>query len=182
MGRWTGQKYRLRDGKTLSVITTYRPCQQSVTDNQLSITVTYQQKLLYTADKRKDADPRQLFITDIIKVIQDIEEDSNNLCILMWDANESIDDPSSAIKKILKETSLVDTFTQIAGDPGNLATYSRGRKRIDYMLTSQALVQHISRVGYLGLYESNNSDHRGMFMDIPESILDTTVMTYWLQK
>jgi hypothetical protein len=43
------------------------------------------------------------------------------------------------------------------------------------MLTSQALVQYISRVGYLGLYESNHSDYRGMFMDISEMILDTKV-------
>jgi hypothetical protein len=45
MGRWTGHKFRLREGKTMSVITAYRPCQQSVSDaTQASTTVTYQQK------------------------------------------------------------------------------------------------------------------------------------------
>jgi exonuclease III len=160
LGRWMGQKFRLREGKTLSVITAYRPCQQSVSDaNQPSITVTYQQKLLLRTTKWQDADPRQLFISDIIKLIKGIEEDPNNLCVLMWDANESIDDRKSSINKILTETNLVDTFLQIAGDPGPITTYSRGRKRIDYILTSQALVQHISRVGYLGLYKSNHSNH-----------------------
>jgi exonuclease III len=176
LGRWTGHKFRLRDGKTLSIITAYRPCQQSVTDaTQPSVTVTYQQKVILTREKWTDEDPRQLFITDIIKVIKDIEEDSNNLCVLMWDANKSMDDKSGSIKKIMKETMLVDSFSQIAGDPGTISTYSRGRKRIDYILTSQALVQHILRVGYLALYESNLSDHRGMFIDITESILDTKV-------
>jgi hypothetical protein len=75
------------------VITAYRPCQQSITDtNNPSITVTYQQKLILAKDQWKDEDPRQLFISDMIKVIKDIEEDPNNLCVLMWDANESIDD------------------------------------------------------------------------------------------
>jgi hypothetical protein len=129
--------------------------------------VTYQQKLILTWDKWTDEDPRQLFITDIIKVIKDIEDDPNNLCVLMWD--------SGSIKKIMKETTLVDTFSQIAGDPGGLSTYSRGRKRIDYILTSQELVKHISRIGYLALYDSNLSDHRGMLIDITESILDMKV-------
>jgi hypothetical protein len=44
-----------------------------------------------------------------------------------------IDDPSSAIQKILKETTFVDIFLQIAGDPGQIHTYSRGCKRIDYV-------------------------------------------------
>jgi cell division inhibitor SulA len=44
------------------------------------------------------------------------------------------------------------------------------------MLTSQSLVQYISRVGYLAIYESNQSDHRGMFMDISETRLDTKVI------
>jgi hypothetical protein len=161
----------------LSIITAYRPCQQSITDNSNpSITVTYQQKLILTRDKWKDVDPRQLFIADIIQAIKDIEEDPNNLCVLMWDANESIDDTTGSIRKIMQETTLVDAFSQVAGDPGSISTYSRGRKRIDYVLTSQALVQYISRVGYLALYESNLSDHRGMFIDIAESILDTKVI------
>jgi hypothetical protein len=54
MGRWTGQKFRLRDGKTLSITTAYRPCQQTISDtNQPSMMVTYQQKLLFRKDKIK---------------------------------------------------------------------------------------------------------------------------------
>jgi hypothetical protein len=176
MGRWTGQKFRLREGKTLSIITAYRPCQQNVSDaNQPSMTVTHQQKVLFTKDKWKEEDPRQTFITDIIKMIKDMEKDPDNLCVLMWDANESVDDSSGSIRKLMREMKLVDTFSQIAGDPGAIPTYSSGRKRIDYILTSQALLPYISRVGYLALYESNLSDHRGLFMDISESILDTKV-------
>jgi exonuclease III len=142
-------------------------CHQSVTDmNQPSTTATYQQKILFLKDKWKDADPRQQFITDIIEEIQKIEKDPNNLCILMFDANESIDDKSGSIRKIMAQTSLVDTFSQVAEEPERLATYTRGRKRIDYILTSQALVQYVSRVGYLAFFKSNNSNHRGMFLDI----------------
>jgi hypothetical protein len=118
MGRWIGQKFHLREGKTLSVITAYRPCQQSITDvSQSSTTVTYQPKVLFTKDKQTEENPRKTLITDIIKVVKDIEKNPNNFCILLWDANKSIDDTSSGIKKIIKETSLVDAFAQVAGEP-----------------------------------------------------------------
>jgi hypothetical protein len=135
----------------------------------------HQQRVLFTKDEWIDEDPRQTFIIDMIKMINDMEKDPNNLCVLMWDANESVDDSSGSIRKLMRETKLVDTFSQIAGDPGAIPTYSRGHKGIDSILTSQALVPYISRVGYLALYETNLSDHRGLFMDISESILDTKV-------
>jgi hypothetical protein len=116
---------------------------------QPSITATYQQRILLLKDKWKDLDPRQQFITDIIEEIHTIKKYPNNLCILMFDANESIDDKSGLIRKIMAQTTLVDTFSQVAGKPEQLATYRRGRKRIDYILTSQALVQYVSRVSYL---------------------------------
>jgi hypothetical protein len=97
------------------------------------------------------------------------------MCILMFDANESIEDSSGAIRKLIAETTLVDTFALIAGDPGQIPTYSRGRKQIDYILTSRSLLPYISRVRYLAMYEANLSDHRGMFLDITEAILDTKV-------
>jgi hypothetical protein len=75
----------------------------------------------------------------------------------------------------MSKTTLVDTFSQIKGDPGQLPTYNRGEKRTDYILTSQALVPYISRIGELSLYGSNLSDHRGVFMDILEIIPRTKV-------
>jgi predicted transcriptional regulator len=45
-----------------------------------------------------------MFMQDLITEIQKIEKDLNNLCILMWDANESIDDKSGNVRKHLAET------------------------------------------------------------------------------
>jgi hypothetical protein len=173
MGRWAGHQYRLREGKTLTVITVYRPCQQS--PSEACTTSNYQQRLLYQKETGKKVDPRKLFMADLTSVIKKIENDPNNMVVLMWDANESINDQSGAIRKLITETTLVDAFAQVAGYPGELTTYTRGKKRLDYILTSQALVPYITRVGYLAFYESNHSDHCGLFIDITESILDTKV-------
>jgi hypothetical protein len=79
IGRWTGHKFRIRDGKSLSVITAYRPCSQSSHESTLGITtVTNQQKLLYRRDKWEDIDPRQQFMHDLIEEIKDMEKGPNN--------------------------------------------------------------------------------------------------------
>jgi hypothetical protein len=114
MGRWTGNTFRFKEWKTS---TAYRPCQQSIGDTKkLSTTVTYQQKLLIRKEKGKDGDPRSLFMTDLIKEIQDIEKNPNNYDILMWDANESIHDKAGNIRKLISKTRLVDTFSMISGN------------------------------------------------------------------
>jgi exonuclease III len=161
MGRWAGHQYRLREGKTLTVTTAYRPFQQS--PSEACTTSNYQQRLLYRKEMGKKVDPRTLFMADLTAAIKKIENDPKNMVVLMWYANESINDQSGAIRKLITETTLVDAFAQVAGDPGKLTTYTRGKKRLDYILKSQALVPYITWVGYLAFYESNHSDHRGLF-------------------
>jgi hypothetical protein len=77
---------------------------------------------------------------DIMALIQEIEKDQNNLCILMLDANESIQDKEGGLRKQMADTNLVDPFTYFMGDICNIATYARGKKRIDHILISNNLV------------------------------------------
>jgi endonuclease/exonuclease/phosphatase family metal-dependent hydrolase len=112
---------------------------------------------------------------DVIEEIKTIEKDPDNLCILMWDANESINNRYGALRRLMSETTLVETFSQVAGDLGEIPTHSRGKKRLDYIMTSQALVPYVSRVRYLAFCESNLSDHQGLFMNISDSILGKKV-------
>jgi Reverse transcriptase (RNA-dependent DNA polymerase) len=175
LSRWVGHTYRLKGSKTLTVITAYRPCRQQSNSSDQIITATHQQTTLLYDNTGKHLDPRQIFMDDIITLIKDIESDPNHSCILMWDANESLDDPSGAIRRLIAETTLTDAFSHIAGKTCEIPTYSRGSKRIDFILTSQQLLPFIKRAGYLAFYESNESDHRGLFIDLDETLLDTTV-------
>jgi hypothetical protein len=93
----------------------------------------------------------------------------------MMDANTSLHDDSSPLKHMVAETSLVDAFQQVTGESCNIPTYVRGSQRIDYIFTSQQLIPFINKVGYLGFYESNDSNHRGLFVDVNDSILDNKV-------
>jgi hypothetical protein len=75
----------------------------------------------------------------------------------------------------MSETSLIDTFSHIANSPCNIPTHTRGSKRIDYIFTSQNLLPYVKKMGYLSFYEANDSDHRGLFIDLNQNIVDKKV-------
>jgi hypothetical protein len=127
MGRWTGFKYRLKDGETITIITAYRVCNQSATMVNKSIQTAYkQQKLMLTDDDTAtNNDPQKMFIQDMIKLIMELE-DPNNYIILMLDASKSIYDSEGGIRKLLKTTSLINTFSIFTGAECTIPTYTRG--------------------------------------------------------
>jgi hypothetical protein len=122
-GRWIGHTYRLNGEKTLSVITAYRSCKQSTIESESVITASHQQQSLIFDDTGKHMEPRQAFMDDLLTLTQTIEKDPGNSVILMWDANESLDNTTGAHRKLLRETTLVDTFSHIAGCTCDISTY-----------------------------------------------------------
>jgi hypothetical protein len=64
MGRWTGQKFQLRQQKTLTIITAYRQCKQNSTINIPTSSTTYrQQTIMLTEDGITQPDPRKFLMT-----------------------------------------------------------------------------------------------------------------------
>jgi hypothetical protein len=144
MGRWTGQTFQLKNNKTLTVITAYRPCKQSNSNNNKSSSTTYrQQTIMLTEEGFLNPDPRKVFIDDIILMIQRHHNDDNNYTILMLDANENINDSEGGIAKLLQDTNLIDVFSNIGTEECNRPTYVRGTKKIDYIFTSISLLPFI---------------------------------------
>jgi hypothetical protein len=93
----------------------------------------------------------------------------------MIDANENTNDSEGGIRTLLQESSLIDIFSEINDDVCNISTYIRGSRKIDYIFTSDNLLPFIKNVGRLPFYMYNNSDHRGLFLDISHDLLDNKV-------
>jgi ribonuclease HI len=175
MGRWTGQKFQLRNNTTLTVITAYRPCKNNSINKPTSSTTYRQQTIMLTEDGIINPEPRKIFIEDMIDIIKKYNNDVNNHTILMLDANENINDTEGGLSQLLKETHLIDVFSHISNDECNIPTYVRGSKKIDYILTTISLVPFIKNIGCLPFYMYNNSDHRGLFLDISEKLINAKV-------
>jgi ribosomal protein S18 len=141
MGHWTGQKYRLKGHKSLTIIAAYRPCRYSPSQSrQATQTVHSQQTTMLKDQGLEDPDPRKIFIDDIIKLIKEQEQDPMNSCILMMDANEAIEDREGSLRKIFNNSNLVDIFSYHTGQTCTIPTYSRETKRIDFILASYNLL------------------------------------------
>ena len=86
----------------------------------------------------------------------------------MLDANESLDTPFSAMAKFVCEHDLIDLHTvhhhYLENPPP--ATYTCGRKKIDFIFESQAVAGNFDNAGSHSFYQVFNSDHRGLFVDI----------------
>jgi hypothetical protein len=159
--------------KTLSVITGYQPCIYS--DTQIdtpSNTIHRQQSIMLQSNGAKDTNPRRAFITDIIKYVNDLDDNPNNHTILMIDANEGTEDKEGGLRKLCNKTLLVDAFHLCTGEECEIATYSRGKKRINFIFASQQLIPYINHVGYLPFFEANDNGYQGLFMDVSNAILD----------
>jgi hypothetical protein len=176
MGRWTGQKVRLKGNRTLSIITAYRLCKKINTNNESTSMATFrQQSIMLIEDGFSAPDPRKIFIKDMIDLIKQLNQNTDNYTIMMLDANENIHDSEGGIELLLRENKLIDTFSEIGKDECNITTYVRGSRKIDYIFTSTELFPYLKHMGCLTFYMYNDSDHRGLFLYITTDLLDNKV-------
>ena len=176
MGRWVGQQFRLKDSKKLIVVTAYRPCPGGGQEHNISRATYNQQQIMLRNQGFPNPNPRKVLIEDLITLITKYEQDVNNYIVLMMDANESLSDKEGQLSRLLRQTSLVDSFTMHLGIECNIATYDRGKRRLDYIFTSPNLLPHIEKVGYLSFNEDDIlSDHRGLFIDFDNNLIENHV-------
>jgi hypothetical protein len=127
-GRWVGHTYRLKESTTLWIITAYCPCRQTMSAFAQSVqTINKQQATLIFDATGETAEPRSIFMSDLIEMIQTLKKDPNHSCILMLNANARIDNSTDDLYKLLNATSLVDTFSMVTGTACHIPTYTRGK-------------------------------------------------------
>lgn len=174
MGRWCGQKLRLKEGKHAYIISAYRPVKHSITDATSGNQTVYVQQ--HNQLRRKgfeDPKPRQQFIDDMINEILKLKEDKNASIILMLDANEVLGQEKKGISLLLKKTGLIDVFSRFHQNECAIATNIKSvSRRIDFIFTSPNVLPYVSQCGYLPFYKGFDSDHRGLFLDIHSDWID----------
>jgi hypothetical protein len=119
---------RLKGDNTLVVILAYHTCNQSNATIDAAVnTVNHQQKLMLHDDQEGEENPRTQFIHDLIALIQEIEKDKKTAIILMMLANEAISDAKGSLKRIFRETSLINAFPIFTKTEFNIPTHTRGK-------------------------------------------------------
>ena len=86
--------------------------------------------------------PRKLFIEDLVKVIEQVVRDKEDI-ILTGDFNEVVGKDPKLMAKVLRAGNLIDVHEKKHGNACNIETYIRNRQRLDYYFISPRLLKHV---------------------------------------
>jgi hypothetical protein len=171
MGRWTGTTYRLGEGKKLNIITAYRVIDQKIKPSN-SLSTNSQQHFLL---KKRGIEnkPRKQFINDFCEQFQDSCSHEDEYTILMIDANECLLQPENGgMTELLDKCKLINLYQSFHSDQEPFPTHVNGSRTIDFMFGTQNILPYIMKIGYPRFHELLDSDHRGIFCDISDTIMN----------
>ena len=173
MGRWSGTKYNLKNDRHLYIISAYRTCPIPsnivLTKSNSSYT---QQYFMLKENGIQDPNLRKQFVDDMLQFIQNLQLRAKDMLLLMMDANEEIGKETIGIINLITKGGLQDLFTTHHGRSCEIETFIKGTKRIDYILGTPNIIPYIKQCGYLPFQSGTISDHRGLFLDLCESLID----------
>ena len=127
-----------------------------------------QQKLLLE-ENGKQNDPRNQIIQDLVDEIKPIIERGQNI-ILAGDFNEKIWSKEKLSDK-LYSIGRFNVFENRMETKSLPRTFSRGTEAIDHIWTTKFILDNISYAGMAPFNYGYDSDHRGLFIDIADSVL-----------
>jgi hypothetical protein len=177
MGRWCATSYRGVSTRIITVISAYQVCntppdrdlrRQRTTSRSMSA-VTQQQAMINSSDPSSSMHLRTQFRLNLLAFIQALQREEHDI-ISMGDFNEPYGTDPSGIVHIAASCSLADVLNRRIGS-SNVATYSGGRSRIDYVLMSPHAAAAVRHCGYEPPDFRFKGDHRGFFLDFDTSRL-----------
>jgi hypothetical protein len=174
LGRWSSIRIQLK-GIEINFITAYRVNKSNI--NLENNTAYAQQWKEMTYRGIKNADPRKQTIDDLKKYIKSEIENKIEI-VLMIDANESSEKRTEEMNEMIQECHLIDPH--LMADPfGNVETYARGSKKIDFIFTTPRIYQSVTYTQICPYHELIESDHRALIIDLDPKSLELGDITYW---
>jgi hypothetical protein len=160
LGRWTGFRLEGKHKQNIIILSSYRPTYSS--DHSDNTCYSQQWRILRKMASPRNPDPRQQFVTDLIKLVKNWQ-DENSEIIIGIDANDPMDTPNTDIFRLLQET----TLTTLHKDIEAPATYARGKTCIDFILGTPKIAHATKSKGFIPFLDGAwTSDHRALFVDI----------------
>ena len=164
LGRWAWTRLQGRNGRTVRIISVYRPVFSQ------GPRTTYEQQNRYFSSKNRQGNPRELLLSDLSKEIKKWQE-LNDILVIGGDFNQDVRDSEFENWKI--ELGLKDPILERHGPSNCPATCASNSHRvpIDAILISESI--NIESGGFLGFDEGARSDHRALWIELSfEEILN----------
>ena len=134
--------YLGKENREILVLTAYNvPAETPAGDNTLHT----QQTSLYLLDGEVDPKPKKIFIRDLLTIITTARKEDED---------------------IILAGRLTDVHAHKHDNHANIATYIRGRRRVDYCFASPRILDHVFRCVFEAFHARKVCDHREYFVDL----------------
>jgi hypothetical protein len=163
LGRWSYVRIHGKNGREVLIATVYQACKAHYDSIGPNTAYAQQWHLLRQSGDTKP-NPRKRFITDLDAFLAPHHAAGTEI-LLMGDFNETLGDSLQGLDSIINKYNLLDLLPYHHGMDGEVETYSRGTKRLDYAFGTQELAESIVRIGITPYNFVVASDHRGLFID-----------------
>jgi hypothetical protein len=161
--RWTFQTFAGCNDRTLALINAYQVCDKSQTQRGRSTAASQQESLLRQRGA-SDPDSRKHFRTDLMEFLQHLKTSKHHI-LLIRDFNKALGEDENGMCKLCSEIGLINLMAQMHGSSGP-ATYSQGKKRLDYALGSTKVSEALCRCcGYEPFHQRMFSDHQAYHLE-----------------
>ena len=169
LGRFAWARLTTPGGNGIIFITAYRVCQKKGTLSGPN-TAYMQQVRAHIADGDKTPDPREKIFHALTELIQQNQQQGYSP-ILALDANEDWERlGENTFNHFMINNGLVDIHERLLQQLPR-TTYTRGRRRLDFTLTTETIIPAVTHCGILAEHEGVISDHTLQFVDFDESKL-----------
>lgn len=172
LGRWSFTSFRRRHFPPVTVISVYQVCPRPT--NRIGNTAFHQQTRLLQQTGR-NIHPRRAFVEDLQAFVSSLRTKGHDI-ILGGDFNESLQDKNSGVFQIATSLNLVDPFLHKFPQHQEFGTHETGRRRIDLVLVTPAILPCITALGYAPFDYASTSDHRPLLLDLNTALLFGTTV------
>ena len=170
LGRWIHWILNGKD-KTINIIFIYQVCNDSLSTDKFNTMTAFAQQTSILKQLQQDiTHPRYHFCKDLHKLLQQINSHKHQEILIAGDFNEEFGVNQRGITKLAQDFFLQDIMYQHI-QTSKFNTYSRGRKRIDYILGTEGFSSSVKNAGYEPFHHRIQSDHRGFYIDFATKAL-----------
>ena len=176
LGRWVWQEFG-QSNRVIRIYTLYRVNDGSEFASGENTAWSQQKRLLL--DNGIQINPRKMVLTTLLDEVKRVMKDGINI-IIGGDFNESINSPES-MSTMFQDAGLYNVFQNRLDTDDIPRTHARGSKAVDHIWVSKYVLDNIIYAGIAPFGHTYKSDHRGMHLDLDESILfnhDDVQMVY----
>ena len=131
-------------------------------------TTYFQQWHMLRRQGRTAPNPRNQVLHDLESHLSKLYS-STTAIIIQIDANESYQDNHSTLLTWMQRNSLTDIHMYLNNIGPDIATYTRGTRRIDYMFATQNILPYIVQGGIFCLLYTSPSPRDGATSRMPSS-------------